>query len=205
MTPWDTVTISILLMRLLRLKSRSDLPRTIKPVNGRTPHPSSPKPQSSSCLSGTEWHQGLGADTVPDRCSPSTHPVLEGPTARRTSRPPAHQHPLNLRAAPELRAPLGLYYGLSLVACPRGGQKSGPSSRYSIQCRSQERIQDAESALQGCSLLISPTPSPCLLVILVQTPLAVSRPSSFASSLPAVSPVHNECWGHWTAESCSPH
>ena len=43
MTPWDTVTISILLMRLLRLKSRSDLPRTIKPVNGRTPAPKQPQ------------------------------------------------------------------------------------------------------------------------------------------------------------------
>ena len=28
---------------------------------------------------------------------------------------------------------------------------------------------------------------------------------SFTGSLPAASLVHNECWDHWIAESCSPH
>lgn len=141
-TPWDTVTIRILLMRLLRLKSRSDLPRTIKPVNGRSPYPSSPKPRllQLPLWDGAALRAG-GRHCPRQKFSLrrlSTHPVLEGPTARRTNRPLAHQHPPHLCAALGLRAQLGLYFGLNLVTRPREGQKRGPSSRYCNQCHSQE-------------------------------------------------------------------
>lgn len=87
------------------------------------------------------------------------------------------------------QSPIRALLWADLVACPREGKKSGPSSRYSIQCRSQEN-QDTESALQGCSL-ISPTPSPCLLVILVRRPWQFLVPLPSASLLAFLSPVHN--------------
>lgn len=157
----------------------SDLPRTIKPVNAepRTQAAPSPNPPAASLgWSGTKaWGQTLSqTDVLPLPILFWRGPLPGGPAASGSSAPsqPAY--------ACRLRAPVGLYYGLSLVAC-QGEAEEWPSSRYSIQCRSQKESRMLSLPCKD-ALCSWPTPSPCLLVILSR------RPWQFLVPLPSPPP-----------------
>ena len=162
--------------------------------------PSPDPPAASLGRSGTKgWGQTLSqADVIPPPILFWRGPLPGGPAGLWLigTLP-------TLCAALELRALLGLSYGLSLVTCPRGGQKSGSSSRYGSHCHSQEsRMLSLPARMRSTHKPDSLSLSSCH-----SCPDALDTfcSPSFTTSLPTASQVHHECWGHWTGESCSPH
>lgn len=117
--------------------------------------------------SGTKaWGQTLSQTDVlpPPSCSGGAHCQED------CSRPPAHQHPSQPACSTGAQSPIRALLWAELGGMSKGRAEEWPQFTGTASSAAHKKESRMLSLPCKDALLISPTPSPCLLVILVQTP-----------------------------------